>query len=112
MEFISHTVRSYSTISGTKLLRASESLSVTGSSVLSGITFTKAAGIVVLAFAKSQVKNFIIFYYAWVVPIIKLHRSPTNLDIPNILLPYVFEHYFDWGCSWTHLVTGRSFNDW
>lgn len=55
VEFISHTVRSYATISGTKLFRASESLSVTGSSVLSGITLTKVAGIVVLAFAKSQV---------------------------------------------------------
>lgn len=57
VEFISHTVRYYSTISGTKYARASESLSVTGSSVLSGITLTKVAGIVVLAFAKSQVND-------------------------------------------------------
>lgn len=44
-------------ISGTRLSRASESLSLTGRSVLTGITFTKVAGIVVLAFAKSQVQK-------------------------------------------------------
>ena len=35
-----------------------------GSSVLSGITLTKFGGIVVLAFAKSQI--FSIFYFRWV----------------------------------------------
>ena len=55
VEFISHIVRSYKTFSGSHLDRASLSLSSTGSSVLSGITLTKFAGIIVLAFAKSQV---------------------------------------------------------
>ena len=56
VEFVSHIVRSYTRCSGTHLERASESLTKTGSSVLSGITLTKFAGIIVLAFAKSQVK--------------------------------------------------------
>ena len=57
VEFISHIVHAYKLALGTHLQRASESLSTTGSSVLSGITITKFAGIIVLAFAKSQV-NF------------------------------------------------------
>lgn len=55
VEFISHIVRTFTRCSGTHLERASYSLSLTGSSVFSGITLTKFAGIVVLAFAKSQV---------------------------------------------------------
>lgn len=55
VEFISHIVRSYKTFGGNHLERASKSLSLTGSSVLSGITLTKFAGIIVLGFAKSQV---------------------------------------------------------
>lgn len=57
VEFISHIVRSYKTFAGSHLERASKALSLTGSSVLSGITLTKFAGIVVLAFAKSQVRT-------------------------------------------------------
>lgn len=65
VEFISHIVRSYTRCNGTYLERASESLSKTGSSVLSGITLTKFAGIIVLAFAKSQVgfvEDFLKYY--------------------------------------------------
>jgi Niemann-Pick C1 protein len=62
VEFISHIVRSYKTFEGNHLERASKSLSFTGSSVFSGITLTKFAGILVLAFAKSQVRNFYVFF--------------------------------------------------
>lgn len=58
VEFVSHIVRSYKLFPGDHLERAGKSLSLTGSSVLSGITLTKFAGIVVLAFAKSQVRIF------------------------------------------------------
>lgn len=46
--------------------RAKESLAITGSSVLSGITLTKFCGIIVLAFAKSQVNNIkrTLFFHA------------------------------------------------
>lgn len=56
VEFISHIVRSYKNFLGNHLERASQSLSLTGSSVLSGITLTKFAGIIVLGFANSQVR--------------------------------------------------------
>lgn len=55
VEFVSHMVRSYTTIAGTPLARASHALNTTGSSVVTGITITKFAGVIVLAFAKSQV---------------------------------------------------------
>lgn len=61
VEFVSHIVRSYKNFGGNHLERASKSLSLTGSSVLSGITMTKFAGIIVLAFAKSQVLNITSF---------------------------------------------------
>lgn len=57
VEFVSHIVRAYTQTSGTQLERAAHALTNTGSSVLSGITLTKFAGIVVLAFARSQVNK-------------------------------------------------------
>lgn len=60
VEFISHIVRSYKMFAGNHLERAKKSLSLTGSSVLSGITLTKFAGIVVLAFANSQVNSVVV----------------------------------------------------
>jgi Niemann-Pick C1 protein len=69
VEFISHIVRSYTMCSGSHMERACQSLSLMGSSVLSGITLTKFAGIVVLAFAKSQVifkKPFFDFQYLFI----------------------------------------------
>ena len=62
VEFVSHIVRAYTKCSGTHMERASESLTKTGSSVLSGITLTKFAGIIVLAFAKSQVIFKLLFF--------------------------------------------------
>ena len=47
-----------------KVLRAKSALIKMGSSVLSGITLTKFSGILVLAFAKSQI--FSIFYFRFV----------------------------------------------
>lgn len=58
VEFISHIVRAYTQVMGNRMERAADALTNTGSSVLSGITLTKFAGIIVLAFAKSQVSPF------------------------------------------------------
>lgn len=55
MIFFADIVRSFKMSDGSYLERAALSLSLTGSSVLSGITLTKFSGILVLAFAKSQV---------------------------------------------------------
>ena len=46
-----------------RVLRAKSALIKMGSSVLSGITLTKFSGIVVLAFAKSQI--FTVFYFRY-----------------------------------------------
>lgn len=88
VEFISHIVRSYKTFYGSHLERAKNSLSLTGSSVLSGITLTKFAGISVLAFAKSQVR--------------KTHETIQSIfhdaflsDFPNFLLPDVLGNRFN-----------------
>lgn len=59
VEFVSHIVRAYCKAKGTNDVRASKALASIGSSVFSGITLTKFSGILVLAFAKSQVSSAI-----------------------------------------------------
>ena len=51
-------------VGANRIDRASNVLTTMGSSVLSGITLTKFGGIVVLAFAKSQI--FSIFYFRYI----------------------------------------------
>lgn len=56
VEFCSHLVHSFSTsVEPTRVERAADALTKMGSSIFSGITLTKFGGIVVLAFAKSQI---------------------------------------------------------
>lgn len=56
VEFCSHLVHSFSTsMEPTRVERAADALTKMGSSIFSGITLTKFGGIVVLAFAKSQI---------------------------------------------------------
>lgn len=57
VEFVSHIVRAFCKAEGSNEERASKALYKMGSSVLSGITLTKFSGILVLAFAKSQVSQ-------------------------------------------------------
>ena len=62
VEFCSHITRTFSLEPGRdKVERAEAALIKMGSSVLSGITLTKFSGIIVLAFAKSQI--FTVFYF-------------------------------------------------
>jgi hypothetical protein len=98
VEFISHIVRSYTLYQGTNLQRAKEALTTTGSSVFSGITLTKFAGIVVLAFAKSQV------ICSWRELVILIVNSLYLSDIPNILFPNVLGNSTDWCSSWSDTV--------
>lgn len=56
VEFCSHLVHSFSmSMEATRVERAADALTKMGSSIFSGITLTKFGGIVVLAFAKSQI---------------------------------------------------------
>lgn len=57
VEFVSHIVRAFCKANGTNVERANEAICKMGGSVFSGITLTKFSGILVLAFAKSQVST-------------------------------------------------------
>uniref|UniRef100_A0A915EUI0 SSD domain-containing protein n=1 Tax=Ditylenchus dipsaci TaxID=166011 RepID=A0A915EUI0_9BILA len=71
VEFCAHIVRAFTiSVERTRVERASEALSKVGCSVLSGITFTKLGGIVVLAFAHSQIFN--VYYFRMFLGIVFL----------------------------------------
>ncbi|XP_077999623.1 NPC intracellular cholesterol transporter 1-like [Glandiceps talaboti] len=85
VEFISHITRYFATCTLTsRVARAEQSIAHVGSSILSGVALTNLAGVVPLAFAKSQL--FEVFYFRMFLLITVIGCAHSLIFQPVLLI--------------------------
>ncbi|XP_077302382.1 NPC intracellular cholesterol transporter 1 homolog 1b-like [Arctopsyche grandis] len=106
VEFCSHIVHSYATSTAPPNMRVSEALTEMGSNVLSGITLTKFAGIVVLGFAESEI--FEVFYFRMFLCIVLVGAAHGLIFLP-VFLDYL-TRLFSFMCGSKPKPTNEKYN--